>query len=70
MLRTGGGEKRQATLIAICVVLAMRFHSPGRRPGSQPTYSGRMLPALQRLGVEGGPPRSIQEFELPVVIRG
>jgi len=33
-------------------------------------FTERMMPALQQLGVEGGPPLSYQEFELPYVVRG
>jgi hypothetical protein len=35
---------------------------------SERFYSERMAPALRKLGIEGGPPLSYQEFELPVVI--
>jgi hypothetical protein len=33
-------------------------------------FAERMMPALQQLGIEGGPPLSVQEFELPYVQRG
>jgi hypothetical protein len=33
-------------------------------------FAERMAPTLQRLGVEGGPPLSFQEFDLPFLIRG
>ena len=33
-------------------------------------FNERMMPALQQLGVEGGPPLSFQEFELPYIVRG
>lgn len=33
-------------------------------------FADRMLPALQRLNIAGGPPLSVQEFELPFVLRG
>lgn len=33
-------------------------------------FAERMVPALQQLGVEGGPPLSFQEFELPLLVRG
>ena len=37
---------------------------------SERFFADRMMPALQQLGVEGGPPLSYQEFELPYIIRG
>ncbi len=33
-------------------------------------FNERMIPALQSLGLEGGPPLSYQEFDMPVVVRG
>ena len=33
-------------------------------------FRERIVPALQQLGVEGGPPLSFQEFELPYLVRG
>jgi len=33
-------------------------------------FTERMLPALQQLGVEGGPPLAFQEFDLSYVVRG
>jgi hypothetical protein len=33
-------------------------------------FTERMMPALQELGVEGGPPLSFQEFELPYIVHG
>lgn len=33
-------------------------------------FAERMVPALQQLGVEGGPPLSFQEFDLPFLVRG
>ena len=32
---------------------------------SERFFAERMVPALQQLGVQGGPPLSYQEFELP-----
>ncbi len=37
---------------------------------SERLYAERMAPVLQQLGIEGGPPLSFQEFELPHVLRG
>jgi hypothetical protein len=37
---------------------------------SERFFTERMLPALQELGIQGGPPLSYQEFELPYVLRG
>jgi hypothetical protein len=37
---------------------------------SERFYTERMVPALKQLGLEGGPPLSYQEFELPHVSRG
>ena len=37
---------------------------------SERYFAERMVPALQQLGVEGGPPLSFQEFELPFLVRG
>ena len=33
-------------------------------------FTDRMMPALQQLGDEGGPPLSFQELDLPYVVRG
>ena len=33
-------------------------------------FAERMMPALQQLGLEGGPPLSVQEFEMPYVLNG
>jgi hypothetical protein len=33
-------------------------------------FSERMAPALQQLGIGGGPPLSYQEFELPYLMHG
>jgi hypothetical protein len=33
-------------------------------------FTERMLPALQEMGDEGGPPLSFREFELPYLVRG
>jgi hypothetical protein len=37
---------------------------------SERFFADRMMPALKQLGVEGGPPLSYQEFELPYMVRG
>ena len=37
---------------------------------SERFYVERMVPALRQMGVEGGPPLSYQEFELPHLLRG
>jgi hypothetical protein len=37
---------------------------------SQRFFNDRMAPALHQLGIEGGPPLSFDEFDLPFVIRG
>ncbi len=37
---------------------------------SERFFTERMLPALQQLGIKGGPLLSHQEFELPYVLRG
>lgn len=37
---------------------------------SERFFAERMLPALKPLGIEGGPPLSYQQFELPYVMRG
>ena len=34
---------------------------------SERFFSERMVPALQQLGIQGGPPLSYQEFDLPYV---
>jgi hypothetical protein len=36
---------------------------------SERFYTERMVPALQQMGLEGGPPLSFQEFELPHVLQ-
>ena len=36
---------------------------------SERFYIERMVPALKQLGLEGGPPLSFQEFELPHVLQ-
>jgi hypothetical protein len=36
---------------------------------SERFFTERMLPALRDMGLEGGPPLSFQEFDLPHVIR-
>lgn len=36
---------------------------------SERFFAERMMPALQKLGIEGGPPLSYQEFELPVLLQ-
>jgi hypothetical protein len=41
-----------------------------RKEDSERFFRERMLPALQRLGIQGGPPLSYQEFELPYLLRG
>jgi len=33
-------------------------------------FNERMMPVLVELGVEGGPPLSFQEFDLPYTMRG
>jgi hypothetical protein len=33
-------------------------------------FAERMAPALRQLGIQGGPPLSYQEFELPYLMRG
>ena len=33
-------------------------------------FAETLMPLMERLGIEGGPPVSHQEFDLPVVIRG
>lgn len=38
-----------------------------RKEDSERFFTDRMLPALQQLGIPGGPPLSQQEFELPHV---
>lgn len=37
---------------------------------SERFFADRMIPALRQLGIEGGPPLSYQEFELPYLLRG
>jgi len=37
---------------------------------SERFYVERMVPALRKVGVEGGPPLSYQEFVLPHLLRG
>ena len=37
---------------------------------SERFFAERMAPALQKLGIEGGPPLSYQEFELPYLMHG
>ena len=41
-----------------------------RKEDAERFFTERMMPALQQLDVEGGPPLSFQEFELPYVVRG
>lgn len=36
---------------------------------SERFFAERMMPALQKLGIEGGPPLSYQEIELPYLLR-
>jgi hypothetical protein len=36
---------------------------------SERFFAERMLPALQNLGIEGGPPLSVQDWDLPYVLR-
>ena len=33
-------------------------------------FAERLMPAMQNLGIEGGPPLSAQEWDLPYVLRG
>jgi hypothetical protein len=33
-------------------------------------FAERMMPALEAMGVEGGPPLSFHEFDLPYLVRG
>ena len=33
-------------------------------------FTERMMPALQQLGVEGGPPLAFRDFDLPYAVRG
>lgn len=33
-------------------------------------FSDRMAPALEQLGIGGGPPLNVTEYDLPFVIRG
>ena len=33
-------------------------------------FAERLMPAMQTLGIEGGPPLSVQEWDLPFVLRG
>ena len=37
---------------------------------SERFFAERLMPAMQQLGIEGGPPLSMQEFDLPYVLRG
>jgi hypothetical protein len=37
---------------------------------SERFFADRMLPALAALGIEGGPPLSVQEFDMPHLIVG
>lgn len=37
---------------------------------SERFFAERMMPALQQLGIAGGPPLSVQEFDLPHLIQG
>jgi hypothetical protein len=37
---------------------------------SERFFAEHMVPALKRLGLEGGPPLSYQEFDLPYLSRG
>lgn len=41
-----------------------------RKADSERFFAERMAPALQQLGIGGGPPLSYQEFELPYLLRG
>lgn len=36
---------------------------------SERFFAERMMPALQELGIEGGPPLSVQEFDMPYLLR-
>ena len=36
---------------------------------SERFFAERMLPALQKLGIEGGPPVSVQDWDLPYVLQ-
>ena len=36
---------------------------------SERFYNEHMIPALRQMGIQGGPPLSYQEFELPFVVR-
>jgi hypothetical protein len=36
---------------------------------SESFFAERMMPALQQLGIDGGPPLSHQAFELPYLLR-
>jgi hypothetical protein len=33
-------------------------------------FAERMMPALAAMGVEGGPPLSVQEWDMPYLLRG
>lgn len=37
---------------------------------SERFYNERMIPALRETGLEGGPPLSYQEFDMPHVVQG
>ena len=37
---------------------------------SERFFADRMAPALQQMRIEGGPPLSYQEFEMPYLVRG
>ena len=40
------------------------------REDSERFWTDLMVPALQQMGIKGGPPLSYQEFEMPYVLRG
>ena len=33
-------------------------------------FAERLMPAMQQLGIAGGPPLSVQEWDLPFVLKG
>jgi hypothetical protein len=37
---------------------------------SERFYNERMIPALRQMGLEGGPPLSYQEFDMPHLLKG
>ena len=76
------GHKKLTEAIGDEPVKGMIIHAAGTSPNgvysldlwetkadSERFFAERMMPVLQQLGIEGGPPLSVQDWDLPYVMR-